>query len=57
MTYHAPYVRLPEFRCGMVRRTSDLRLVCVLTNGTPISRSEFLDATRNGPVVVVGSVD
>jgi ketosteroid isomerase-like protein len=25
--------------------------VCVLTNGTPISRAEFLEATRNGPGV------
>jgi ketosteroid isomerase-like protein len=25
--------------------------VCVLTTGTPISRSEFLEATRNGPGV------
>ena len=31
--------------------------VCVLTNGTPISRAEFLEATRNGPGVEEYRID
>lgn len=31
--------------------------VCILTNGTPISRAEFLDATRNGPGVAEYRID
>lgn len=31
--------------------------VCILTNGTPMSRAEFLDATRNGPGVAEYRID
>lgn len=35
--------------------TSDF--VCILTNGTPISRASFLEATRNGPGVEAYAID